>query len=213
MNILELFPVPVGQVELDRSLTENELKFIDEIRSYDMMSNSQPDTGERLNGFSDNQYVLDNESLKELKNDLQTFVTEYFNKVWCPKGDVEIYITTSWITWTEKHESHHEHAHPNSVVSGTFYISGGPNDSIHFKNDRTSRFFTPFHIVEKEVNMYNCASYVENTRSNQLKMWPSHLTHRVSPKIDDFPRICLAFNTWLRGTIGDRDTATELKLP
>ena len=34
MNILELFPVPVGQAELDRPLTENELKFIDEIRSY-----------------------------------------------------------------------------------------------------------------------------------------------------------------------------------
>ena len=37
--------------------------------------------------------------------------------------DVEPYITQSWLNYTEKDQYHHKHAHPNSIISGVFYIN------------------------------------------------------------------------------------------
>ena len=207
MNILDLFPVPVGQAELGRSLTEDEMNFIHEMKN-DLRDNN---TSNRITW---NQYVLDEEPLKQLKHDLEFFVRKYFHHVWQPESDdVDVYITCSWLTWTDKGDHHHTHSHPNSFISGTFYVSAGPEDAVFFPNDRISP--RPSNILipyGDNVNMYNCADFAEPTRTNQIKLFPSELQHYVRSKNDDHLRICLAFNTWIKGMIGEKMTSTELQL-
>lgn len=206
MNILDLFPVPVGQAELERSLTKDEMDFIHGLK------NNVRDNAANI--MTVNQYVLDEEPLKQLKSELESFVREYFHQVWSPEtnSDIDIYITSSWLTWTGQSEAHHDHKHPNSIVSGTFYVSGGPEDAIVFPNDRIHPGNIHIESGESGVNIYNCQNYVENATTNQLKLFPATLRHHVMPKEDQFLRICLAFNTWVRGTIGSQDMSTELKL-
>ena len=45
---------------------------------------------------------------------------------------IEIYITISWINYTETNQYHHAHSHPNSVISGVYYIETDESDTITF---------------------------------------------------------------------------------
>ena len=206
MNIIDLFPVPVGQAELERSLTKDEMDFI-----HGLKNNTQQNAA---NIMTLNQYVLDEEPLKQLKLELESFVREYFHRVWSPKADsdIDIYITSSWLTWTGKGEGHHGHKHPNSLISGTFYVSSGPEDGIAFPNDRIHPGNIHIPFDDDKVNIYNCEHYAERASTNQVKLFPSTLRHHVNSKEDEFLRICLAFNTWVKGTIGSQNMSTELKL-
>lgn len=206
MDILNLFPVPVGQAELERSLTEDEMNCIHEMET-------RTETNPSHNRFSENQYVLNEEPLKELKYELESFVRKYFDHVWAPKSDdIHIYITTSWLTWTKNNQHHNVHSHPNSLISGTFYVSANDEDSIIFPNDRPKVSNIDIEFDEDKVNIFNCSQFVEPVRTNQIKLFPSSLKHGVLLKENDSPRICLAFNTWIKGTIGSQISSTELKL-
>jgi hypothetical protein len=37
------------------------------------------------------------------------------------------YITQSWLNYTETNQYHHKHEHPNSLVSGVFYVNDMKN--------------------------------------------------------------------------------------
>lgn len=203
MEIIPAFPIPIGRAELGRFLTDEELLYIDSLKI-----NSHGSSG---NLTTDNKYVLDEPQLKQLKSELESFVREYFYGAWSPKKDsVDVYITTSWLTWMEQGEFHAPHVHPNSFISGTFYVYSGSNDKIIFDNDRKK--VEDILIFEDQTNQYNCYSMAEQTPTGSIKMFPSRILHSVPPKEDTSPRCCLAFNTWLKGTIGSKETATELKL-
>ena len=71
---------------------------------------------------SNDNYVLENKTLKNLKEDLQKRVIDYFDKVVCTSNSIIPHITQSWINYTETNQFHHRHFHSNSYVSGVFYI-------------------------------------------------------------------------------------------
>ena len=50
-------------------------------------------------------------------------IKDYFNKVLSITDEVTPYITQSWLNYTETKQFHHRHEHPNSIVSGVFYIN------------------------------------------------------------------------------------------
>ncbi len=207
MNIIELFPVPLGVSNIGRPLTKEELDFIDRLKDESRPNGS--------NVMSKNQAVLHEEPLTQLKSELESSINEYFHTVWCPTedSDLEIYITASWFTWTYKEESHHVHAHPNSFISGTFYVSADDSDAIDFPNDRLYYSNLQVETHPEKLNIFNCQNYRELTKPGDIKLFPSTLKHYVSDKQSDYPRICLAFNTWIKGTIGHPDLSTELKVP
>jgi len=119
------------------------------------------------------------------------------------------YITQSWLTYTESGESHHEHEHYNSYASGVIYVDCHKTlDKIVFNSHRYD-MICPQPRVR---NIFNSNAWVIPVEKNQILLFPSSLTHRV-PKIEgDYSRISLAFNTFIKGKIGDAETATELFL-
>ena len=204
MDILGLFPTPVGTSNIGRDLTSDELDCINSFEETTMMNGPK---GDMANSVSSEYYVLDKEPLTNLKSELERNVNEFFRHVWNPENDVSIYITCSWLTWTKQNQEHHIHNHPNSFISGTFYVTSGPNDYITIiKEDSEDRIF----IKDKTLTPFTAKIYNEPTPQGSIKMFPSKLRHQVQTKFDTHPRICLAFNTWLKGTIGF--DSTELKL-
>jgi hypothetical protein len=82
---------------------------------------------------SNDNYVLNEKPFLNLKNELDLKVKEYFDKIICPSNKVKPYITQSWLNYTKRNQYHHKHQHPNSLVSGVFYINADEKlDKIKF---------------------------------------------------------------------------------
>jgi uncharacterized protein (TIGR02466 family) len=196
-----IFPTPVYISKLDRKLTLKELSFIDKIK-LDLHNNEG-------NKTSNDNYVLNNKSFKNLKEELDLRVKDYFDKVLSITDDVTPYITQSWLNYTETNQYHHKHEHSNSLVSGVFYIN------CHEEFDKIKFFNEKYKTIKTEVkdwNLYNSLSWWFPVKTGDIILFPSSLTHMVETKQGDNTRISLAFNVFIRGTVGNNKQLTELHL-
>jgi len=203
MKIETLFPVALGCTELDRELTKKELDFFKHTQ----------ESGERLNNkgntYTADRYVLDNTELSELKKDITEKVNLYFRNAYNPPEDIEIYITISWVNYTETGQFHHAHNHANSVISGVYYIETDDSDTITFTTPWPNKL--TMYIDSIEYNEWNSERWWYPTTKNSLLLFPSKLIHHVNQVKSEKTRISLAFNTFVKGKIGCYD-ATELIL-
>ena len=200
-SINGIFPTPVYMSKLDRKLTPLELKFVDKTKK-----NSHNNEG---NITSNNNYILNEKPFKNLKKDLELRVQDYFNKIICTANNITPYITQSWLNYTEINQFHHKHAHPNSLVSGVFYINCHKElDKIKFFNDT----YKTIRLKIKDWNLWNSESWWFTVKTGDLVMFPSSLTHMVENKEGTNTRISLAFNVFIKGTVGSDKELTELIL-
>lgn len=198
MQLHNLFPTPIAFFDLDRELTELERKFVDKQKVRPNMGNAS----------SEDNYVLENKNLSNLKSFFEDSITEYFTVTYNPRNNVKLAITQSWINYTKHGEYHHKHAHPNSVISGVFYIqSDNTSDKIHFYNEKYHQIkFEP-----REFNVYNSESWWFESIQGRLLLFPSSLVHMVEIRAsNEATRISLSFNTFPIGHIGDNIKLTEL---
>jgi uncharacterized protein (TIGR02466 family) len=196
-----IFPTPVYFSELERDFTKKELKFFDKSKLT-----TYPNSG---NITSEDTYILDKPELADLKAECMVAVQRYVDNIMSFKSTVQPYITQSWLNFTETGQYHHKHAHPNSIISGVIYVNADEeNDKIYFYNDGYKQIKPQIN----EWNLYNSESWYFTVKTGQVVLFPSNLTHMVQTKDGDNTRISLAFNVFLKGTIGGDRELTELKL-
>jgi uncharacterized protein (TIGR02466 family) len=194
-----IFPTPIYISKLDREMTSKELSFIDKTKL-----NTFNNEG---NTTSNDNYILNHKTFKNLKEKLDLRVQDYFDKVISPANNITPYITQSWLNYTETNQYHHKHAHPNSLVSGVFYIN------CDDKFDKIKFFKDGYKTIKPEIkdwNLYNSESWWFPVKTGDLVMFPSSLTHMVENKEGTNTRISLAFNVFIKGTIGNNKNLTEL---
>jgi uncharacterized protein (TIGR02466 family) len=201
-NIHGIFPTPIYISKLDRELTNKELSFINKTK-LDVYKNEG-------NTTSNDNYILNHKAFKDLKEDLDLRIKDYFEKVISPTDAITPYITQSWLNYTETNQYHHKHEHPNSLVSGVFYINCDEEfDKIKFYKKDIYSVIKP---EIKEWNLYNSETWWFSVKTGDIILFPSSLTHMVENKKGDNTRISLAFNVFIKGTIGDNKNLTELIL-
>lgn len=195
--IHNLFPTPVGLYALDRELSASELSFIKNIEQHNNVGNTT----------SDDRNVLDNKKLKKLRTFIEDKLTEYFKQVHDPKHDVRLNITQSWCNYTNPGQYHHKHAHPNSFVSGVFYVNADKvKDRIFFYKDAYQQLKLP----PNEWNLWNSESWWFEAGTGTLVLFPSSLTHMVPTTESSEQRISLSFNTFFEGQVGETNELTGL---
>jgi uncharacterized protein (TIGR02466 family) len=200
-EINSIFPTPIYMSKLDRELTSLELKFVDKNKK-DFYKNEG-------NITTNNNYILNEKPFANIKKELDLKVQDYFDKVISPANKIKPYITQSWLNYTEKNQYHHKHAHPNSLVSGVFYINcHKEDDKIKFFNDN----YKTIKLETKDWNIWNSESWWFPVKTGDVILFPSSLTHMVETKQGDNTRISLAFNVFIKGTVGDNKQLTELIL-
>jgi len=201
MKIESLFPIALGCTKLDRELTKKELDFFKRTQeSKDRVINDG-------NTHTADKYVLDNLELSELKKNLTEKVNLYFRDTYKIDEDIEIYITISWVNYTETNKYHHAHGHTNSVISGVYYIETVESDTISFATPWPHKLTMSMDM--SEYNQWNSDEWWYPTTKNSLLLFPSKLTHWVNQVKSDKTRISLAFNTFIKGKIGS-DNLSEL---
>jgi uncharacterized protein (TIGR02466 family) len=196
-----IFPTPVYMSKLDRDLTKKELSFIDKSK-LDFYRNEG-------NITSNNNYILNQKVFSKLKEDLDLRVQDYFKKVLSTTDAVTPFITQSWLNYTETKQYHHKHTHPNSLVSGVFYVN------CHEELDKIKFFNEGYKTIKPEIkdwNLYNSESWWFTVKTGDIILFPSSLTHMVENKEGTNTRISLAFNVFIKGTIGNNKNLTELVL-
>lgn len=199
MNIFNLFPTAVGVFDLNRELTKTEIDFIKN-------QNKRENQG---NKTSEDKEILNNNKLKNIRKFIESSVDEYYKNVYAPKNENSLRITQSWCNYTEPGEYHHKHEHPNSFISGVFYLQANiETDRIYFyKNGYQNLKTTP-----KDFNAYNSDSWWLEAFTGRLYIFPSSLTHMVETVDGIDTRISLSFNTFPVGNFGDDDSLSGLKL-
>ena len=200
-TIFSIFSTPIYISKLNRDLTKEEIFFINNCKS-DIYKNEG-------NATSNDNYILNNKLFKNLKTDLDLIVQDYFNKVVSPSNNIKPYITQSWLNYTEKNQYHHKHSHSNSLVSGVLYINcNKEHDKIKFFNDN----YKTIKLEVKDYNIWNSETWWFSVKTGDVILFPSSLPHMVETKEGNNTRISLAFNAFIKGTIGNKKNLTELTL-
>ena len=201
-TIQNLFPTPIYMTNMDRPFTKQELQFVDNQKNNCINNEGNISTKDK--------YILNRKEFKNVKKFLDTACKDYLEKIISPKNNIELYVTQSWLNYTEENQYHHTHAHPNSVVSGVLYFDcDKENDKIKFSHPVGYQQIKP---EIKNFNIWNSETWWFPLETGQLVMFPSSTTHQVDTKKGTNTRVSLAFNTFYKGTIGSNKDLTELIL-
>ena len=198
MNLYSIFPTAVAKFELGREYTAEENAFVDSQETHKNQGNTT----------SNDRYVLRHDTMANLKAFAEASVNEYLRSIYAPKHDVSLRLTQSWLNYTKPGQYHHKHAHPNSFVSGVYYLQTNLDDRIYFYKDQYQQIKFP----TDDWNAYNSDSWWFEAEAGKLILFPSSLTHMVPTVQGDVTRISLSFNTFPVGMVGEEMDLTGLKL-
>jgi uncharacterized protein (TIGR02466 family) len=155
---------------------------------------------------SSNRKVLNQDNLKKIRSHIEQHIKSYVYDVLEIDPSIEFYITESWVNYMPKDGYHHEHTHPNSVVSGVLYITGGESP-ICFANHQTKPF-SCLKLQTTNTNLYNSQGYTFKNIPGSLILFPSDTIHYVEDNPHDSVRVSLSFNTFVKGTIHQEPTTS-----
>jgi len=200
-DIYNLFPEPIASYTLGREFTSTEKNALLE----------QDWKASEGNETSKNTYVLRKKNLEDIRNFILSSLTDFGKSVYdFSNEETKLYITQSWVNKTMPGEYHHSHKHPNSIVSGTFYIETNENDLISFEKPGSNT--SPWLFMPKEWNTWNSSFWQLPVVSGQLLLWRSYLPHSVPRTQGTNARYSLSFNTFIRGDIGEKSELSRLSL-
>ena len=180
-------------------LSENEFNFITGLERSSV-------SGINLNSVND--FVLEEKELQGLKKYCQKNIETYVYEILKVERNLEFYITQSWCNYNRTGEHHHHHIHNNSMISGVFYVQTD-GTRIQFHKGRDS---FPLKMNFSEQNLLNSDITFFKTEANRLFLYPSTLQHSVTKNKSNVERISLAFNTFIKGFVGDNQQRTRLRL-
>ena len=116
----------------------------------------------------------------------------------------EFTITQCWANKTTTNGSHHIHNHPNSMLSGIFYL----NDST------PTRFISPAVWDVPLIQSMNDESTTSTVPSEcgKLLIFPSTLLHGTDAHTTTEDRYSMSFNTFIQGVLGDEQSLDYLRI-
>jgi uncharacterized protein (TIGR02466 family) len=130
------------------------------------------------------------------------------NKIGLPET-IKLPIVSCWANKNSKLQSHHHHSHPNSFLSGIFYLT---------THDHSPTIFNIPSVWNQQLQYYKfdqgSVGGYENKiypKKSTLILFPSHVQHKVSVMKEQETRYTISFNTFLQGEISS-NISTKLFL-
>lgn len=201
-NKIDVLPFKLYEFICDEKIVDRILKELGEFNYHH--DNSKNESVSRNDYKHNIPHFFDEELFDWFDTCLEEVRKYYF------KDKTELVITDCWVNKTNFLQSHHKHSHPNSIVSGVFYLQDMDSSPINFsmedpwvKHTEYIKFYKQtIPEIETQVNL----------EKGKLILFPSHLVHRVLPNKEKMARYSIAFNTFLKGDFGDLQSATFLTL-
>ena len=197
-ELLQLFPIPLLIVPYKQPI-DKELAYLKTISYREQKQNG--------NFRSDDSYLLRNEKFKDIKNFLKESVDKFTTNVLNTKQ--RLVITQCWANRNPKGSKHHEHVHPNSIISGVMYFQ--INEKLPpIKFAKTNQ--DGMKLDPEKYNNVNSESFMLPCKPGELILFPSSLKHSVPINQGDEDRISISFNTFSIDALGSEQALTHLDI-
>lgn len=185
--ILNMFTIPVD--------VNNNINDIETIREYCLSYKSKNISRlkSNVNGWQSNDLQGTHMPL----NNLFKLIEKKSNKFAKQIGLKEVRLDNIWININNKNSSNKEHTHPNSVLSGVYYVNcNEESGDIYFVHPSAATM--QYDWQDKSIyDFNNITGANRNIRPNtgDLLIFPSWLSHGVHPNnSENFERISISFN-------------------
>lgn len=123
---------------------------------------------------------------------------------------VDLPITSCWANKTEKLNAHHLHVHPNSVISGIFYLTS------HLSGETS---FTTTNYWIKDISHFSFMAPLPDRVQAKISpvkstliLFPSNISHSVKALKELETRYTISFNTYLSGIIDNGKNKCRLQM-
>lgn len=203
-ELVQLFPTPllIGKYQKDMS---KELEFIKNLKYREKGIGEH--SNDSLNRQSIETFLFDYPEMFEIKQFCEAYLQYYVKNIMECKD--ELFITQCWSNITGTGERHHEHSHPNSIVSGVFYFQNNSKlPPIQFRRPQ----LRDLSLDVAKHNNFNSSTFLLPAESGELLLFPSTLQHCVLDNKSDEDRISIAFNTFTKGSLGSIEGLTYLPI-
>lgn len=179
---------------------EKERNFIRPLLTDDYFKRS------RTNNLSHSMDILSQSELSGLKKIFDEAIMVYTRDIL--KLSNVFQLTNSWLTKNEPGDYHHQHNHPNVMLSITTYFDEtfeylGPFAPIVIETPGLAHTFSTFQFQTTpfEYDTVNGNEFGIYPNKNQFIIFPGHLYHQTMPNQSDKVRYCLAANYFIDGVI------------
>ena len=197
-ELFQIFPTPLLIVPYEQPI-DKELSYLKTISYRKQQQNG--------NFRSDDSYLLRNEEFKNIKNFLKESMDKFTTNVLNTKQ--RLVITQCWANRNPKGSQHHEHVHPNSIVSGVMYFQINEKlPPISFTKDRQDGM----KLNPEKYNHMNSETFMLPCKPGELILFPSSLRHSVPTNHGEEDRISVSFNTFCIDAIGSEQSLTHLDI-
>jgi len=197
-ELLQIFPTPVLITKYEGDISE-ETKYVENLEYKDQKENK--------NFKSKDSYLMKHEIFKKIKNFFGESLTKYTEKVLNSKQ--RLVITQCWTNRNPPGAKHHEHVHPNSMVSGVFFFRiGGKLPPIQF----AKAIQTAMKLDPVKYNNVNAETFLLPCVPGELLLFPSNLKHSVPINLSEETRYSMSFNTFCIDVLGSESSLTHLDI-
>ena len=161
-ELLQLFPIPV----LICPYTADYSKELEWIRNAETRKENKGGDGGapiHYNRQSEDTFVLDKPELANIRAFIEAKLHKFVTEIMASTD--KLVITQSWLNKNKKGESHHEHVHPNSMVSGVWYPQIHEQlPPIQFR----SRHQRDVSLSTEKYNTFNSATFMLPMKRGEL---------------------------------------------
>jgi uncharacterized protein (TIGR02466 family) len=204
-SVASLFGVPIYTSKV-APISFKSINYISNL-TFEKMPNN--------NGFiTSNVTLLDDPNCLEIKNKILNSFDDYVYNVLKIKPEIEFYITTSWAVKFLPGGSAKEHTHSNSLFSGVLYLKAAEDTgqiAFHKYQKYLDISSTTLNLGFTEWNIFNSDKWSITPNENQIIIFPSNVTHSVEINNSNDDRISIAFNMFVKGKFGDRESYLSIK--
>ena len=197
-ELLQIFPSPVLITKYEHSI-EEEFKFIEKLRYIEQKENG--------NFKSDDTYLLKHNELALIKNFIYESLNKFTKNIYQTKQ--RLVVTQCWTNKNPPNSKHHEHVHPNSIISGVFYFRQSKTlPPIQFSKSIQEGI----KLNPEKYNQLNSETFLLPMVDGELVLFPSSLRHSVPFNKGNETRYSMSFNTFCIDELGSRDSLTHLNI-
>jgi uncharacterized protein (TIGR02466 family) len=200
-EVRPMFAEPLFRANILGAISPSQIEFIQKLKMVNNMENL----------ISENLYIFEEPELKSIKDAVQQVLDIYASEVMCIPQ--RLYVTQSWSLTNNPGVGMHGHSHSNSILSGSLYYCELPAQAAHMVFTR--------HVTYQQIdlapdrnkrNPYNSPINRVVPVQNDVLLFSSRLTHMVEPNTSNQPRHSIAFNTFVKGKLGNYRDVSELTL-
>lgn len=196
-----LFAEPYFVTNIADAISDKQVAFIQSVK---MQQNQQ-------NFISDELYLFNRPELKSIKKAVGDALSTFATEVMGIKDALD--VTQSWALMNPPGVGMHGHTHSNSMVSGSLYYAPMPDPPGNMVFERNNGYKQIELMVEEgRGNVYNTPRNAIVPKQGDLVLFSSSIIHFVEVNQSDQNRYSMAFNSFVRGTIGSHRDVSELKL-